>query len=404
MLFLVLILCRLVRCITNLKYQVLCYMKEFREYLISLPYDTNLSNPCSTQFEHIFHQLHLAKEDECALLNLPTLRVGTLDTLLDASDELGVVDCEIEATLRTLLHHAEEITGSSRHELVRVRSDLTCKEYITQFCWDESRFCPRQSIGSLLMTLRSEVQQGYERVRQQLAAYDEQLKAWNTKNAQLSGNLSVRPLDNTISSFYEKGHDRVESDYLTTIFVVLPNSEALTWGKEYDTLIPADSVLPGSSELVVSDSEYSLFSVILFRKFLTEFKTVCRGRKWVVRDVNSSIESKGLCSTSEESYSAMEEKKARLIQILTTTFSMCYVAYVHLKITRCYVESVLKYGLPPEFVIFFVHVSSKREADLRKHMQSLAQGVNFDEKHGDNDALQTEYPYVSLKMINFLAK
>lgn len=83
---------------------------------------------------------------------------------------------------------------------------------------------------------------------------------------------------------------------------------------------------------------------------------------------------------------------------LTTNFSEIFEAWLHLKVLRVFVESVLRYGLPPNFITMIFPLNPKNEKKLRSNLkQTYGHLGSSDEHHDDNTLLphQGEYfPYV----------
>ncbi|CAJ0763238.1 13554_t:CDS:2, partial [Entrophospora sp. SA101] len=55
-----------------------------------------------------------------------------------------------------------------------------------------------------------------------------------------------------------------------------------------------------------------------------------------------------------------------LLRLATMNFGEVFVSWVHLKILRVYVESVLHYGLPPDFMSAIIKPKSKMEKKIRE--------------------------------------
>ena len=51
------------------------------------------------------------------------------------------------------------------------------------------------------------------------------------------------------------------------------------------------------------------------------------------------------------------EQQTELIRLSRTNFSEMFASWVHLKALRVFVESVLRYGLPPDFTAVTISVS-----------------------------------------------
>lgn len=53
---------------------------------------------------------------------------------------------------------------------------------------------------------------------------------------------------------------------------------------------------------------------------------------------------------------AEKEQLGTLVRICRAGFGECYSGYLHLKAIRTFVESILRYGLPPDFQPIVVKV------------------------------------------------
>lgn len=77
---------------------------------------------------------------------------------------------------------------------------------------------------------------------------------------------------------------------------------------------------------------------------------------------------------------------------------------VHLKVLRLFVESVLRYGVPPSFQAVLIKPRPRKEAALRKVLNDLYGHLAASEMMGSSDDIdmpgdQAEfYPYVSLEV------
>ena len=144
-----------------------------------------------------------------------------------------------------------------------------------------------------------------------------------------------------------------------------------------------------------------LNSIVVFLKVMDDVKAACRKRRYVVREVEgtddlSSAELKELQQKAEK------EKKA-LYTLLWQQYCTCYVAWIHLKAVRVFVESLLKFGLPPRFIAVVLQVPADKEAEIRKRIAQIYPDLTTplaNDTVVESGALQQEYPYVSLKVAN----
>lgn len=230
------------------------------------------------------------------------------------------------------------------------------------------------------------------------------------------GSLVVRDLTNIVLPQNLK-----ETEYLTTLLVVVPkyvfligklncnafiysllnlSLSADKWKNSYEKL--TEFVLPRSSDLIFNDKESGLWTVTLFKKVVEDFKNVARENKWIVRKYEHT---EGM---DPEQMNKLKADKAMLKRNLilwcNVNFSETYVSWLHLKSIRCFVESVLRFGLPADFEAVLIWPNEKQEKKLRKALANLFSTLGEDEKETDNDEVpagviisnEKYYPYVSL--------
>src|SRR3979490_772160 len=79
--------------------------------------------------------------------------------------------------------------------------------------------------------------------------------------------------------------------------------------------------------------------------------------RFIVRDFQydeTSLEKQKL--EAEETISSEREQQQTIIRLAKTNFSEVFSSWVHLKALRIFVESVLRYGLPPDFTAAVIEV------------------------------------------------
>jgi len=67
-----------------------------------------------------------------------------------------------------------------------------------------------------------------------------------------------------------------------------------------------------------------------------------------------------------------KEKKNNLINLCTSDFSEAFINWMHLKCIRVFVESILRYGVPPNFFVVLIKV----EGHERKVLKTLKEEVS----------------------------
>ena len=116
-------------------------------------------------------------------------------------------------------------------------------------------------------------------------------------------------------------------------------------------------IVPRSAQLVTSDEEFSLYAVTTFKKHSSEFIHKVRENKWTPRDFK--FKEGGLEEESKEvERTRKEEEKLwkEALRMGRTGWSDAVMVWIHVLALRVFVETVLRYGLPLQFVCGLVTV------------------------------------------------
>lgn len=371
--------------------------------LLGLPF----SNECgdatpSAQFQFVSRRLG-AIGQALRQFVIPPLKVGTLDSLMEASDDLAKLDPQCEGTVLKLVSLMEEASQKPRRDVTVLRisqsQEMTADGYLKHFQWNASQFDTKENIRTLVERMGLVASGAEERVRQVLTDYTETRAKLAAASRKSQGSFAIRPLGDIIEKWATK-NALVDTELLTTLFVAVPVAGQKEWVQTYWQI--NDFVCPHSSTVVAEDKEFVLNSVVLFKKVSDDFKLGCRKRKYIVRDFSAGDE-----LTSDElralTHKAEHERTA-LLALLSQQYSLCYVAWIHIKALRVFVECMLKYGLPPRFVGVALAVDDRKEAEIRQKIASSFPQLKsqFVDDHHDTGSLQHEFPYVSLKVTNVL--
>ncbi|XP_045404995.1 V-type proton ATPase subunit C 2 isoform X1 [Lemur catta] len=211
---------------------------------------------------------------------IPDFKVGTLDSLVGLSDELGKLDTFAESLIKRMAQSVAEVMedskGKVQENLLANGVDLT--SFVTHFEWDMAKYPAKQPLVGVVDTLRKQLAQIETDLKTRTAAYNT-LKT-NLENLQKKskGNLFTR----TLSDIVSKEDFVLDSEYLVTLLVIVPKPHYTQWQKTYESL--SDMVVPRSTKLITEDSEGGLFTVTLFRKVIDDFKTKAKENKFMVRE------------------------------------------------------------------------------------------------------------------------
>ncbi|KAF9905914.1 Vacuolar ATP synthase subunit C [Linnemannia zychae] len=299
---------------------------------------------------------------EVAPLPIPEFKIGTLDTLVLLSEDLAKQDTAFESSanklvdiIRSLLgpEAATKLTGSLSV------NEKTIDNFLKTFQWNTMKYRTDKSLVELAELLNNEVASIDTLMKNKMANYS--VVKGNLQGIQRRevGNLASR----NVVPFVKKDHVVLDSEYLETLVVAVPKTLTKDWLNKYETL--THMVVPRSSQKIAEDEEYGLYTVTLFKRIAEDFTNKCREERFIVRDFKYSADAIEEQKRELEEMDASEKELwATILRLAKTNFGEVFQAWTHLKSLRVFVESVLRYGLPPDFVGFTIKPKLKQDKKI----------------------------------------
>uniref|UniRef100_A0A8B9IZ74 V-type proton ATPase subunit C n=1 Tax=Amazona collaria TaxID=241587 RepID=A0A8B9IZ74_9PSIT len=335
--------------------------------------------------------------------HIPDLKVGTLDTLVGLSDELGKLDTVLKAIAGDCYPNFDLPSGKRSAFMHLFAFSVDLISYLTRFEWDMAKYPIKQPLKNISEALAKQVTQIEADLKTRSAAYNNIKGNLQSLEKKTVGNLLTR----TLADIVHKEDFVLNSEYLITLLVVVPKSSYVQWQKTYESL--SDMVVPRSTKMIAEDAEGGLFTVTLFRKVMDDFKAKARENRFMVREFY--FDEKELKCEKEELMKLASDKKQQygpLLRWLKVNFSEAFVAWIHVKALRVFVESVLRYGLPVNFQAMLLQPNRKSVKRLRdvlnvvfKHLDEVAAASIMDpgmDIPGLQLSNQEYYPYVYFKV------
>ncbi|KAJ1890311.1 Vacuolar ATP synthase subunit C [Kickxella alabastrina] len=295
--------------------------------------------------------------------SLPTFKIGTLDGLVRLSDDLAKFDTTYETTLTkftdTLRSLNPAITASQLQAQLTVDGGKSVDQYLRTFTWDNAKYRVDRPLVEILGQVAEQMGQVDGQLKTKLTQYNAIKGSLATVRRKQHGNLSVRALGDIV----RPEHCVRDSEYLQTLFVAVPRSLSSEWLNTYERLTAM--VVPRSTAPIAEDSEYILYSVVVFKRSADEFTTRARDARFTVRDF---VYDEQALERERRMQMEVVEQETELLGNLSEWLAGCFgdvvVAWVHVKAMRVFVESVLRYGIPPDFLP--VLVKPGKQADRIK--------------------------------------
>jgi V-type H+-transporting ATPase subunit C len=165
------------------------------------------------------------------------------------------------------------------------------------------------------------------------------------------GNLASKSLVNVVNP-----KDLIrDSEYLDTHLLAVPNMAVKDFLKSYEELTPM--VVPRSATKLAEDDEFTLYAVTTFKKHSTDFVHKCREKRWTPRDYKYKEGGKEEEAKEADQLSRDAQRQwGEALRLGRTGYSESAMIWVHVLALRVFVETVLRYGLPLDFVCGIVQV------------------------------------------------
>jgi V-type H+-transporting ATPase subunit C len=378
---------------------------------------------------------------------VPSLTVGTLDTLMNISDELGKTDGVVEAIVRKIEKTFAELTRASNSGELSV-GGVPPRRYTQQFAWDSAKYPNRRPLKELVALIAGGAAAVEEEWKQLTQSYGDKIAALQEAKRGKAGSLLTVDLNVVLTEEIMRGVKIVDTEYLKSVFIAVPKSiketfessiykvgsdlvgyggpdwtrnptklgEPTSFGADVDRhKVRGSPVVPKSLQLVHSDDDSLLYTVTILKgqyeagyyendefqqgtkvDFVEEFSKACRDKRFLVRDFawDASQASKSSL-VLEQLQVEVDSMKSALTRWCKNHFGDAFVAWMHIKVIRVFVESVLRYGLPVDFTAVLYKIQNSKDQELIDSLdKQLGGGV-------DKKDEQEEEEYHDFVMLKF---
>lgn len=317
--------------------------------------------------------------------NIPkeNLRVGTLDQLIDISDDISRIENQSDQLAKRLANYLYEVicgeeedenNNSSKNKDSNVtklveglklnQNKHNVNDFVKNFKWDMAKYpCKGKLLKDILSDLAENISRSEATFKKKNAQYSNVCRELSALYKRQTGSLLTRDLSALID---QKKHLVQNSEYLETLVVAVPNNSKKDWLQCYEQL--TDYVVPRSSQEIESDSDYTLYTVTLFQRVVDEFKNHCAGKRFIVRDISKDQGDGDKDMTPDLLIKKYKKQRSQLypviIKWLQAAFRDAISIMVHIKVLKCFIASVLRYGLPVKFDSILLTPPAKQTSKL----------------------------------------
>lgn len=356
---------------------------------------------------------------------IPALRVGTLDSLMILDEELAKVDIMAEQSLSKIIRQFKELQEADEDSgaQLQVKGQSTT-ESLESFAWDKARFTHTRRLDELMKMIQQSIAKVDEDLKALGQDYAEIKQTLSTLSRKRAANLMVSNLEDVLTDdACMQACGKVPEEifqntrFIQSVAVVVPKAAKDTFLSSYSNICSGEAslsdgttfspVVPGSAFQIMEDNDgYILYRVRLLKgsrrsnsnnekdeaktgveeaqesavdtsDFLSLFTASCRANRYLVKPYTLNNDSDGDEDDEDENLDAQiaraKADRDRQMQYLKLRcapyFEEVYFGWIHIKAIRVFVESVLRYGVPPQFHSALIVPSSAKF--MRKIRQVL---------------------------------
>lgn len=291
------------------------------------------------------------------------------------------------------------------------------QRYIQQFAWDSAKYPNRRPLKELVALIAGGAAGIEEELKQLSQSFVDKQQALADANRKQGGNLMQADLNDVLNEEIMRRVNVVDSEYLKTVFIAIPKTQkenfentieslgndlvgyggpdwsrdpsqlgsATAFGNSVDRQqVRGSPVVPGSAQVVHSDEDTMLYAVTILKgqyeagfyegeefqagtkiDFMTEFANACREKRYVLREFEWDVSAASKSAMAREQLQVeVDGMKSALMRWCKTHYGDAFVAWMHIKVIRVFVESVLRYGLPVDFTAVLYKVNNGKETIL----------------------------------------
>ncbi len=324
---------------------------------------------------------------------------------------------------------------------------VPAQRYIQQFAWDSAKYPNRRPLKELVAMIAGGATGIEEELKQLTTSFADKQVALQEAKRKSGGNLMKADLNDVLDSDIMNRINVVDTEYLKTVFVAIPKQakenfltsiESIAsdvvgyggpdWSRDSSSLggptsfgnqvnrksVCGSPVVPGSIQLVKADEESILYAVTIlkgsyeagfyegnefhagtYKEFEPELAKACREKRFVLREFEwDPSQAQKSQMAREQLQIEVDGMKSALMRWCKTHFGDAFVAWMHIKAIRVFVESVLRYGLPVDFTSVLYKVHTGKDLQLTQKLdKSLGNGVDED----IDDGAEEYHDFVLLK-------
>lgn len=338
-------------------------------------------------------------------------KIGTLDQLVNLNDALVKVDHHLETIIRKIQKQAEEISPDMKLKVETNEGKAEIPDFIESFQWDDTKYPRSRALKDIAANISEKMNSIDSDMKKSIDEYNNLKNQLSQYKKKEDGNFMARDPGDIVYGKIAKSNFIHDSKFMKNVLIIVPKNKIEHFQKTYESV--GEGVVPrsarqlhqkdpaqGDREIPTEDKDgNNLFRVVVMENSADTFVLKCKQKTGFSAKL-FSYDEEGYLKDIEEAKS-LESKLNKLTTKLEKrcyfSYSELYISSIHLKVMRSYIDGVLRFGIPPRFLLTVIHCKHGNEKKLLKNLTDLFADPKMKGMYGTKEEIgDTEdfFPFV----------
>ncbi|KAG0418519.1 V-type proton ATPase subunit C [Dictyocoela roeselum] len=328
--------------------------------LVGLPIDKRVDD------QEILDFLQKENNLDVFIPKIPALRWNSFEYMVCITEDIMALDKHVTDLFHNFLNRQRDILKNRGDGFVE---NVDFGNLIANFRWDKAKYDPASAPCEIFDFLSKGLEAIKSAFINRAKMFDNALGIYRENQKRQNGNLMEVDLSNFVRA--------EECEFIETVFVVVRKSDRQKFVADFQHI---EHVQHATLELEKEDEMYVLYRFIAIKSKKDEITKKLKTLGYTVRPINKSGE------VREVDFESISNNFKTFIDAeMMELFSL----QLHLKYLRLYIECVLRYGLPNDYL--YVTVKTRAVEKSEKILHSLAMNWPFSARHNPNKNKDVEF-------------
>lgn len=167
---------------------------------------------------------------------IPSLTVGTLDSLMALSDDLTKINGQVENVVRKIERQYADLIGADGEPL-RAANEMPMDAFLRNFQWDYARYRYQgRQLQDIVSQVQTMVTKADDELKKLSITYHEKVQAAGAIQRKRTINLITSDFEDFLAPEQVARFEFLNTEYLQTVAIVVPSNVEQDFLKNYESL------------------------------------------------------------------------------------------------------------------------------------------------------------------------